>query len=76
MHDPNNNYKLWALKSIVDVAQQKISDLVQRKGSEQEIVQVMAIVSDANKKLLEIQWSNTDGLDYGVRLYSRAIENL
>jgi len=70
--------KLWAIKTIVDAANNKYTELCSNNAcvSGSEVLAVMRLVADATAKVLHMRWTNTDGLYHGVRIYKQAIKNI
>jgi hypothetical protein len=74
----DNIQKLWALKSIVDVAVTKYHKICEgeNQDSEKKVSELIKIVSDATNKLSHMRWTDNYGLYCGVRIYTTAINNL
>ena len=68
----------WALKEIINVANDKCKKLCEKDDilSKQSILTLMSIVLEANEKILNMRWTDYEGLMHGVKTYSQAIKNL
>jgi hypothetical protein len=71
----DNIHKVWALQTIVELATAKSQELG-KKNDVDSMLELMLIVSDATKKISNMKWTDSQGLHCGVRIYSRAINNL
>jgi hypothetical protein len=71
-------HRLWALKEIVLAATDKCKILCEKDDivSKQLMLTLMLIVSEATEKILHLRWTDAEGLQHGVKIYSQAIENL
>ena len=74
----DNIHKVWAIKSIVELAAAKSQEISKKNDANcnQSLLELMTIVSDATEKVSNLRWTDVNGLQHGVRIYSRAINNI
>lgn len=79
MQEPFDNIqRVWALKTIIESATAKSQEICKNadSNSQKSISQLMNIVSDATNKISHMRWTDNDALNYGIMVYTNAIDNL
>jgi hypothetical protein len=73
-----NIHKWSAFNTIIKNAHKKSQEIHQRQdeNSEELLFCLIMIIDDAAQKISNIRWTDNYGLHQGIKIYSRAIENL
>ena len=74
----NDMEKLWALQTIVQAAEKKCHELSRAHDMipSQTVTDLVTILLDSTTKVTHIQWTDSMGLDHGVKIYLETIKNL
>ena len=74
----DNIERLWAVKVIVEAANNKCQELCADTASvpAQSVLDIMHLVADATAKASHMRWTNADGLYHAVEIYVQAIKNI